>query len=273
MQVYIPKKGKKIDFSVQRNIDTRFCNSEGLNEINRPAIFFGNSSASCSTSVQFSATPANPLSSNLGVIRLHSKSISECCVRNSMVDNKFGTFQWEIINLPSSSASDFIRCLKEGLGSSMSWSINRGAFVSTGKRITYQYSEIESNTISNISIHNKQKTENDTYTNRQYSSPKIPSKNEEYKVFKIDSVKQRDLGISGSLLLQNTSQIIWMWKRTESHEIARIRANRCSGVFRQITQIRGTSTIDLFASQYLINYQPTWHGNWSHSVKIKMLSW
>ena len=119
-----------------------------INKRIRLIVFNYSTSTSSTNKFQVPTTTTNTSIKIKGVILQKSDSKQKLQGRTAVVDKKFKSLQWSLLDSVSQPRADTDRCIQKGMGCSMSREINRVEMVKGGTFVTHKCIRTESSKIS-----------------------------------------------------------------------------------------------------------------------------
>ena len=148
------------------------------NKTNRLIVFNYLSSTSSKNKLRVPTTTTNKSIKNTRVILQKSDSKQKLQGRTGVVDTKFESVQWSLLDSVSQSSADTGRCIYKGMGCDMSRDINRESMVKGGTAVTHSTFEFQQTKIF----------ESSSFSNRQHRCTTLPSN--------VTKIKQKNLAAS-----------------------------------------------------------------------------
>ena len=163
--------------SVSKHFSTANCNSSMFIKVERTTVFDSFNSITSPIELSVSSTATDTCSVEAGILSSKSEIGPSCTNRASMGDRESSIEQRSFSYPQIPRPSDKLRCLKNGLGSSLSWPKNWGSLDKEGISLTYKCSGTKGSLPSNKDLHTNEARRSDSCSDGQCSSIDIPSKN------------------------------------------------------------------------------------------------
>ena len=139
-----------------------------MNKTNRLIVFNYSSSTSSTNKFQVPTTTLNTSIKNTGVTLQKSDSKQKLQGRTAVVDTKFESLQWSLLDSVSHSSADRDRCIQKGIRCSMSRDIKRGPMFKGGTVVTHKCIRTESSKTSTFDLQQTKFLESSSFSNRKH---------------------------------------------------------------------------------------------------------
>ena len=123
------------------------------------------------------------------------------------MDRELEILQWPNFFSIETTSNYSNRCLPDRVGSSLHWGSNIRALVRGREKLTHKCSGTTSNEIGSIFLHQREKCESHSLSDRQQGSLVLTFENWGNKERKYDQIEQRDLALSSKSQNCNHSRI------------------------------------------------------------------
>ena len=173
-----------------------FYNSSGIDQGCGSPIIHNTSSGTCKDSVKISSATTNCVSKEKNELSVSNNTKHQVKNRVNLVDRELEVLQWPNFFSVEPTSNYSNRCFPDRVGSSLQWGSNIRAMVRGREILTHKCAGTTSNKTGSIFLHQREKGESHTLSDRQQGSLVLPFENGGNKERKYDQIEQRDLALS-----------------------------------------------------------------------------
>ena len=188
-------KDEKLEAKMLSNVECQSLNCEVINPTDGEIESNRNSVLSSPTAVEELTKLDKNSSKKKRLIRKSRQTGQRVQTRNTMVDSKSQTAQWETSVYKSSGNSNLDRCFTRGMGSSLSGAKDGGQMDPRRARSPHKCSGTSSGEEGNRNFHQNSQSELDTHASRQYFGFSLPPENGGESKSNDEFNHKRNLGI------------------------------------------------------------------------------